>query len=73
MDQATDLILNAYPETASSAGIDTGKYRHLKSQLTDRSPAGQAAIESDVRAMLAKLNQVDTGTLPEEEALTFDG
>jgi uncharacterized protein (DUF885 family) len=72
MDQATDLLLNAYPETASSAGIDTGKYRYLKSQLTDRSPAGQAAIESDVRAMLAKLNQVDTAALPEDEALTFD-
>ncbi|WP_416878808.1 DUF885 domain-containing protein [Litorimonas sp.] len=72
MDQATDLLLNAYPETASSAGIDTGKYRYLKSQLTDRSPAGQAAIESDVRAMLAKLNQVDTAAMPEDEALTFD-
>ena len=72
MDQATNLLLNAYPETASSAGIDTGKYRHLKSQLTDRSPAGQASIENDVRAMLAKLNQVDTAAMPEDEALTFD-
>jgi len=72
MGEATDLILNAYPESASSAGIDTGKYRSLKSKLTDRSPAGQAAIESNVRAMLAKLNQVNTDTMPEDEALTFD-
>jgi len=38
LDKATELMLNAYPESASSAGIDTGKYAALKSQLTDRSP-----------------------------------
>ena len=72
LDQATDLMLKAYPESASSAGIDKGKYLHHKSRLTDRSPAGQASIETDVRVLLAKLNKIDTSALPSEQALNVD-
>lgn len=72
LDEATDLILNAYPESASSAGVDTGKYAYLKSQLTDRSPAGQAAIKAQARAMLARLNEVDTQSLSSDEVLNID-
>lgn len=70
--EATDLILNAYPESASSAGIDTGKYLRHKSELTDRSVEGQARIEADVRAMLVKLNAIDTSSLPADVALNVD-
>ncbi|NND82073.1 MAG: DUF885 domain-containing protein [Gammaproteobacteria bacterium] len=69
LTQATDLILNAYPESASSAGIDKGKYLRHKSELTDRSAEGQAQIKADVNAMLAQLNAVDTATLAEDDAL----
>lgn len=72
LDQATDLILNSYPESASSAGIDTGTYAALKSKLTDRTPEGQAAIESNVRAMLGQLNTVDLDALPADEALNVE-
>ena len=72
LDEATELMLNAYPESASSAGIDKGAYAGLKSRLTDRSPEGQAKIESDVRGMLAKLNKVDTAALPVDEALNVE-
>jgi len=72
LDKATELMLNAYPESASSAGIDTGKYAALKSQLTDRSPEGQSKIEGDIRAMLGKLNKVDISTLPADEALNVE-
>ena len=72
LTQATDLILNAYPESASSAGIDKGKYLRHKSELTDRSPEGQAKIKADVQALLAKLNAVDSKTLTAEEALNID-
>lgn len=72
MAQATDLMLKAYPESTSSAGIDTGEYAPLKAKLTDRSPEGQAKIASDVRAMLAKLNAVDTSALPADEALNVE-
>jgi len=72
LSEATDLILNAYPESASSMGIDKGKYLRLKSELTDRSPEGQARIKTDVKAMLAKLNAIDTSVLPADEALNVD-
>lgn len=70
--QATDLLVEAYPETATSAGIDKGKYAHLKSRLTDRTIEGQAAIETNVRRLLAKLNAVDTSALPADQGLDVD-
>lgn len=70
--EATDLILNAYPESASSMGIDKGKYLQLKYELTDRSAEGQARIKTDVQTMLARLNAVDSSALPADEALNVD-
>ena len=72
LEQATDLLVTSYPETASSAGIDKGKYAHLKSKLTDRSPAGQAKIEKDVKDMVAKLGKINTSELPADAALNID-
>jgi len=72
LDKATNLILNAYPESTSSAGIDNGKYAHLKSALTDRSVAGQAAIKSDVNKMLGELSTIDTNELPADDGLNID-
>ena len=72
LDAATDLLVNRYPETASSAGIDTGKYAHLRSQLTDRTPAGQAKIEGDVRDTLKELSAIDVADLPSDVALNVD-
>jgi uncharacterized protein (DUF885 family) len=68
----TDQLLNAYPESASSAGVDTGDYYHLKSLLTDRSPEGQAAIKQDVRETLGRLKTIDTGSLSPDQALHVD-
>ena len=72
LNEATDLILNAYPESTSSAGIDNGKYSRHKFELTDRSPQGQARIKTDVKAMLARLDAIDTHVLPADEALNVD-
>ena len=72
LDGAVDFILNAYPETASTAGLDAGKYAAVKSRLTDRSPAGQAAIKAQTRDLLARLAKVDTASLPADEALNVD-
>ncbi|GJL93089.1 DUF885 domain-containing protein [Hyphococcus sp.] len=72
LQEITDQILAAYPESASSAGIDTGKYLGLKSKLTDRSPAGQAKIESGVRETLARLRKVDTAAMAPDDALNID-
>ena len=72
LDQTTELILNAYPESTSSMGIDVGQYSAHKSRLTDRSLAGQAKIKSEVKEMLDKLNEVDTSTLMADQALNID-
>lgn len=72
LDSATALMLNAYPESASSAGIDSGEYKALKSRLTDRSPAGQDRIKTDIRAQLAQLNTVDTASLSAGTALNIE-
>ncbi len=72
LDKATDLLVEAYPETATSAGIDKDNYAHLKAKLTDRSAEGQASIESRVREVLTKLNAVDTSDLPANVGLDID-
>lgn len=69
LDQAKDFLITAYPETASSYGLDKGEYSGLKAKLTDRSPQGQAAIERDVRAIRAELGQIDKAALPDADAL----
>ena len=65
-------MLNAYPESASSAGIDKDQYAGLKSKLTDRSPEGQDKIKRDAAAILGQLNNVDMGALSPETALNVD-
>ncbi len=72
LDGITDQILNSYPENASSAGVDRGDYAGLKSLLTDRSLAGQAAIKSNVRETLTTLQQIDTASLEPDQALHVD-
>ena len=63
LDRAKDFMVRAYPETASSLGIDTGDLASLKAQLTDRSIAGQAAIEQQVRTLAKDLNAIKTSDL----------
>ncbi|MEP6341796.1 MAG: DUF885 family protein [Maricaulaceae bacterium] len=70
--QATDLLLTSYPESASSSGIDTGKYAGLKSKLYGRTPEAQANVANDVKSMLGKLKAVDTSTLESDQALNVD-
>lgn len=72
LDGITDQILTAYPESASSAGVDTDKHQGLKSLLTDRSAEGQAKIERDVRDTLAQLKKIDTTRLAPDQALNVD-
>ncbi len=72
LSKTTDQILTLYPESASSAGIDHGKYQSLKAKLSDRSPAGVANIKSGVQETLAKLRGVDGSALAPGEALNVD-
>lgn len=72
LDAAKDFMLRSYPETASSMGIDKGQYAGLRSQLSDRSPDGQAAIAKQTRALSKDLAALDRGTLSPDLALDVD-
>jgi len=72
LDAAKNLMLNAFPETPTSLGIDTGDYADLGGKLTDRSPAGQAKIAKDTAAVTARLNAIETEALSPDMALDVD-
>jgi len=72
MQQATNLMLDSYPESASSSGIDHGEYASLKSKLTDRSIAGQLEIQNNTKKMLIKLNAVEAKSLNRDQALDLN-
>ncbi len=72
LDAAKDLMLTAYPETASSLGIDTGNYAALASKLEDRSAAGQAAIAKDVRTVAKTLAAIDVTELSPDLGLDVE-
>ena len=70
--KATSQVLEAYPESASSAGVDQGEYAALKSRLSDRSLSGQARIENDVRSLLAQMKSFDMSALTADQALNLN-
>jgi len=63
LDSIGENLLRLYPENATSLGLDTGNRSALRSQLGDRSAAGQQHIASTVRADLARAEAVDTSSL----------
>ena len=72
LDLAKDFMLNAYPETASSMGIDKGVYAGLRSKLTDRTPEGQAKIAKQTRTLLGQLEAIDTSAIEPDLGLDVD-
>ena len=60
LDSVGNNLLNLIPETATSLGIDVGPRAALRSQLADRSAAGQRRIAEQLRTDLARLNAVNT-------------
>lgn len=59
---AEDLMV-AYPENATSLGIDNGARAALKARLSDRSAAGQAAIARQVKQRIERVKSIDTARL----------
>lgn len=72
LDLAKKFMLNAYPETASSMGIDKGNYADLRSKLTDRTPEGQAKIAKQTRTLLGQLKAIDTSAIEPDLGLDVD-
>lgn len=63
LDSFADNLLKLQPESATSLGIDKDARAALKSQLTDRSAAGQKRIAALLKADLARAEAMDTAKL----------
>ena len=72
LDSAKTFMLKAYPETASSMGIDKDEYADLRAKLSNRSPEGQATIAKQTRAIAVKLAGIKTDELTADVALDVD-
>ena len=63
LDSIGENLLRLQPEAATSLGIDTGARAALRSQLSDRSQAGQERIAATLRVDLARAEAIDTSAL----------
>jgi uncharacterized protein (DUF885 family) len=63
LDDMANNLLVLFPEAATSLGIDTGARAALRSQLADRSAAGQRRVADQLRKDLARLTALDAGNL----------
>ncbi|MFL6729589.1 MAG: DUF885 domain-containing protein [Sphingomicrobium sp.] len=63
LDSIADNLLRLAPEGATSLGVDTGTRAALRSQLGDRSPAGQQKLVETLKADLARADTVDADSL----------
>jgi uncharacterized protein (DUF885 family) len=72
VDRMAENLLRLSPESATSLGIDTGDRAALRSQLTDRSAAGQQRIASRVREDLERVRAIDTSPLTHATRTTVE-
>ncbi len=63
LDRHADALLDAYPESAAYLGLDDGKRAALKSTLTKRSMAAEAARHTSATQRLAELTRLDRAAL----------
>lgn len=72
LDKIGDDLLALFPEQATTLGVDTGVRAALRSQLTDRSPAGTQRIVQQLKADLEKLKTFDPSTLSHSTRTSFE-
>jgi len=72
LDEVADNLLRLFPEQATSLGIDTGPRAALRSQLADRSAAGQQRIAERLRTDLVRLNAFDARGLSYAVRTSFE-
>lgn len=63
LDGVADDLLNLFPDTATSLGLDTGARAGLRARLVDRSAEGQQRIAKQVREDLERLKAFSTDGL----------
>ena len=64
LDAIGENLLRLVPEEATRLGLDKGDHAELRSQLADRSVAGQQKLADQIRADLARINAIDAAGLP---------
>ncbi|MGD9904925.1 MAG: DUF885 family protein [Vicinamibacterales bacterium] len=67
-----ERLLATAPETATTLGLDTGDRASLRRRLADRSPAGQQAIATLLRADLAAAEAIDVAPLDHATRTTVE-
>ena len=72
LDQIGENFLKAFPENATSLGVDTGARARLRSQLTDRSADGQTRIADQVREDLDRARAISTDGLSHATRTSVD-
>jgi uncharacterized protein (DUF885 family) len=72
LEAVAEELMVDYPENATSLGIDNGQRAALKTKLSDRSAAGQAAIAQRVARRLERLKSIDTSALSEATRIDVD-
>ena len=72
LDSIANNLLNLFPEQATSLGIDVGPRAALRSQLADRSAAGQRRIAQQLQTDLARLNAFDFSRLTYATRTSFE-
>ncbi|MEO5568671.1 MAG: DUF885 domain-containing protein [Gemmatimonadaceae bacterium] len=72
LDDIANNLLTLSPEAATSLGIDVSARATLRSQLSDRSAAGQQRIAQQLRTDLARLNAFDASGLSYATRTSFD-
>lgn len=68
----TEQLLNDYPESATSAGVDKDGRARLRARLANHSASGQNAIRSHVRSTLGQLQRLNADGLSVEKRLDVD-
>jgi uncharacterized protein (DUF885 family) len=64
LESVGDNLVRLNPEQATSLGIDNGARAQLRSQLADRSAAGQERLAGALKSDLARAEALDTAALP---------
>lgn len=65
-------LLGHEPERATSLGVDTGTYAHLRSALEDQSPAGQQAYAATLKQDLERVRAYPRDGLTAETVTSLD-
>lgn len=72
LDKVAYNLLAHEPERATGLGVDTGDYASLRSQLTDKSPDGQAAYAAQLEADLEDIRAYPRDGMTADQLTGFD-